>query len=116
MARVTWTVEQRFVQPGDEGPVVVRDMDAAPDGRIVCIIRGHLVHRRRNGDVVALLDEDDIAALRLILAAPRMKQILQVLRLWHTRMGGWRPAIWEEAEARLDELTGDCRASPEAGS
>ncbi|HKM65012.1 MAG TPA: hypothetical protein VJY39_21240 [Acidisphaera sp.] len=110
MARVTWTVALRNVRAGHDGPVEVRDMDAAPDGRIICTVPGHLVRHRSDGYAVSLLDEDDVATVRLILAAPRMRQILEVLRIWHARMGDWRPAIWEEAEALLDELAGECRA------
>jgi hypothetical protein len=90
MARVTWTAKRYDARAGDEGPVVVRE---AACGRIICIVPGSLARGRGNGDAACLLDEDDVIAIRRILAAPRMRQILTIMRTWHARMGGWRPAI-----------------------
>jgi len=116
MSRVTWIAEWPATEAGHEGPIVIRDIDGASGGRIICVVPGNRVHHRGDGRVVAVLDEYDAAAARLILAAPRMRRVLEVLRLWHVRMGDWRPAIWEEAEALLDELARDCRAQYRAGS
>jgi len=110
MARVTWTITPRDVKAGDDGPIVIRNTEGTPGDQVICIVPGNLVCNRCDGRLASVLDEDDVAAARLILAAPRMRQILEVLRLWHARMGDWRPAIWEEAEALLDELAGECGA------
>ena len=115
MSRVTWTLDLRKPEAGKEGPIVIRGEGAAR-GRIICVIRGNHLHERDDGRFVHLLDDDDVAAVHLILAAPRMKGILEALRLWHARMGGWRPAIWEEAESLLDELAGKGEAKHRAKS
>jgi hypothetical protein len=114
MSRVTWTVDLRKPEAGKEGPIVIRE--GAARSRIICVIQGNHLHERDDGRFVRSLDDDDVAAVRLILAAPRMKQILEALRVWHARMGDWRPATWEEAESLLDELAGKGEAKPKAES
>jgi hypothetical protein len=110
MARVTWTAAPRDMKAGDDGPMVICNTEGAPGERVICVVPGNLVRNHCDGRPASVLDEDDVAAARLILAAPRMRQILEGLRLWHARMRDWRPAIWEEAEALLDELAGESGA------
>ena len=78
------------------------------------MIPGSLGHQRPGGDLVQLLDEDDIAAARLIAAAPTMRSVLQALVQWarHTGGGGvsamrnFKPLFCENLQLALSVYRG----------
>ena len=89
-----WTLEPATPQAGDPGPLIIKDVEDAPIRWSVCVIPGSLGHQRPGGDLVQLLDEDDIAAARLIAAAPTMRSLLQALVQWARDTGGWDAPCW----------------------
>ena len=101
-----WTLEPATPQAGDPGPLIIKDVEDAPIRWSVCVIPGSLGHQRPGGDLVQLLDEDDIAAARLIAAAPTMRSLLQALVQWARDTGGWDAPCWRDAERVLLELAG----------
>lgn len=103
MTRETaWTADLR--QPGAEGPIVLRDPGDGPEGRVVCLIPGHLVHHQHEGEVRRLLDEDDVAHARLILAASRLLAALQMART--TLPDGVPREVMDAIDAALTEAAG----------
>ncbi len=57
---------------GDPGPLPIRSGEEAPIHRSVCVIPGSMGYQTPDGILVPALDEEDVAAVRLIVAAPRM--------------------------------------------
>jgi hypothetical protein len=95
-------------QPGEPGPITIRNTEDAPTHWPVCVIPGSLGQRSPGGEVVQLLDEDDIAAAKLIAIAPQMHRALQALVRWAGYTGGWDAPCWEDAERVL----ADARRAP----
>lgn len=101
-----WVLEPASPQAGDPGPLTSRDVEDAPIRWSVCVIPGSLSQQKPDGQVVQLLDEDDIAAARLIAAAPKMRSALEALVQWARYTGEWDAPCWREAEQVLAEAAG----------
>jgi hypothetical protein len=100
---------------GQPGPIAICDFEGGPEGRTVFEIAGQLLHRRAGGDFDRLLDEEDLANFRLLLAAPRPRATLEALQRWATLTGGWEAPCWREAETLLREIDGHGLRSDETG-
>ena len=98
-----WVLDPPSPQTGEPGPITVRAIEEAPPRWAVCVIPGSLGRQMPNGEIVQLLDEDDIAAARLIATAPKMRGALQALVQWARYAGGWDAPCWQEAERVLAE-------------
>ncbi len=101
-----WVLDPASPQAGDPGPLTIRDVEDAPVRWPVCVIPGSLGHQRPDGQFVQLIDEDDIAAARLIAAAPKTRSALVALLQWARQTGGWEAPCWREAEQALAEAAG----------
>jgi hypothetical protein len=99
-----WVLDPAFPQPGEPGSITIRNTEDAPTRWPVCVIPGSLGQRSPGGEVVRLLDEDDIAAAKLISIAPEMHRALQALVGWAGYTGGWDAPCWQEAERVLAEM------------
>ena len=84
-----WVLDSASPRVGDRAPPAIRDVEEAPIRRSIRVIRESLGQRKPDGTVVQLLDEDGIAASRLIAAAPRMRDALRALVQWARHTGGW---------------------------
>jgi len=100
----SWSIGRLWLRAGERGPLRVIDREDGPSGRTVCLIPGHLVWQAPDGDVVNLLDEDDIAHARLIAAAPRLRAAPVALVAWSARTGHGDARPWQDARALLDAL------------
>jgi hypothetical protein len=98
-----WVLIPASPQPGEPGPITIRNTEDAPTHWPVCVIPGSLGQRSPGGEVVRLFDEDDIAAAKLIAIAPEMHRALQALVRWAGYTGGWDAPCWQEAERVLAE-------------
>jgi hypothetical protein len=96
-----WEVVRPGALPGDVGPLLIVDRGDGPDGRTVCAIPGHLVHRRPDGAAVRLLDEQDLENALLFAAACDMRHMLARLVGWERRMGGRGDPCWADARKLL---------------
>ena len=77
-----WELVRAGALPGDDGQLLLVDREDGPDGRTVCVVPGHLVHRARDGELVRLLDEQDLENARLFTAAPALRETLAALLAW----------------------------------
>ena len=100
---------------GQPGPVAMRDFEGGPEGRTICEIAGRRLHRRADGEFDRLLDEEDLANFRLLVAARRLRATLEALQRWATIIGGWDAPCWREAETLLREIEGHGLRSDETG-
>ena len=69
-----WVLDPASPQTGEAGPITIRAIEEAPTDWPVCAIPGSLGRRMTNGEIVQRLEEDDIAAARLIATAPKMQR------------------------------------------
>ena len=95
-----WVLDPASPQTGEAGPITICAIEEAPTD---CAIPGSLGRRMTNGEIVRRPEEDDIAAARLIAAAPKMRDALQALVQWARYPGGWDAPCWQEAERVLAE-------------
>lgn len=105
-----WELVRVGALPGDDGQLLLVDGEDGPDGRTVCVVPGHLVHRARDGEFVRLLDEQDLENAWLFAAAPALRETLAALLAWRARTGGCGDPCWDTARRFLDQLR--CRARP----
>jgi len=105
-AKPHWVLEPAAPQPGDPGPLTIRDVDDTPIHWTACVIPGSLGHQKPEGDLGQLLHRDDIAAARLIVAAPALRHVLQALVQWARYTGEWEAPCWRKAERVLTEAGG----------
>jgi len=99
-----WHLDCHRPQAGDSGPLQVLDREDGPNGRIVCVIPGHLLWHAFQGSVVRLLDKDDVENARLIEAAPQLRAVVTALLDWSAHMGGWTVPCWQDAQDLLARL------------
>ncbi len=98
-----WVLAPASPQTGEPGAITIRAIEEAPTHWAVCVIPGSLGRQMPNGEIVQLLDEDDIAAARLIATAPKMRGALQALVQWARYTGGRDALCWQEEERVLVE-------------
>ena len=98
-----WVLDPASPQTGEAGPITIRAIEKAPTDWPACAIPGSLGLRMPNGEIVQRLEEDDIAAARLIATAPKMRGALQALVQWARYTGGWDALCWQEVERVLAE-------------
>jgi hypothetical protein len=101
-----WVLDPTSPKPGEPGPITVRNTEDAPTHWPVCVIPGSLGQRSPEGEIIQLLDEDDIATAKLIAIAPQMHRTLQALVRWAGYTGGWDAPCWEDAERVLADASG----------
>jgi hypothetical protein len=104
MDTAAWELSPTNAQAGDETPLLILDREDGPEGRTICVIPGNLSRRIRDGDVVRLLDEQDLANARAILLLPQLRAALTDLTEWAARTGGWDAPCWRTAEDLLRRL------------
>ena len=101
-----WEVQRAGALPGDDGQLLVLDREDGPHGRTVCVVPGNLFWNKAGGDLVRLLDEDDLANATLLAAAKQMRDALQGLVAWQARTGVASDPAWDDARALLARLHG----------
>jgi hypothetical protein len=55
-----WVLDPTSPKPGEPGPITVRNTEDGPTHWPVCVIPGSLGQRSPEGEIIQLLDEDDI--------------------------------------------------------
>ena len=108
-----WVIQRAGALPGDDGQLLILDRKDGLNGRTVCVVPGNLFWNKTGGDLVRLLDEDDLANATLLAAAKPMRDALQALVAWQARVGGVNDPAWDEARALLARLRG--RAGHQGG-
>ena len=96
-----WEMSSAAAEASQKTTLQIVDQEGGPDGRTVCIIPGNLSRRLAAGELVRLLDEQDIANAAMILLLPRLRSMMSDLVEWASCTGGWDASCWRSAETLL---------------